>query len=80
MLTIPLQWLIKKYGMTVLILIIIGLVIALIYLAISIVRLIIALIVASADATSSGEWWGPVVLFGLIGGIIYLMGLIFWWW
>lgn len=61
-------------------LIILGLIATAIYLAYVILYAIYALFVVSIDAVKEERWWGFPTLFALIGGIIYLLGLIFWWW
>lgn len=62
------------------ILIILGLIAAAIYLVCMIIYAIYALFVVSIDAVNEGRWWGFPVLLVLVGGIIYILGLIFWWW
>ena len=62
------------------ILIILGLIAVAIYLVYVILYAIYALFVVSIDAVKEGQWWGFPVLLALVGGVIYLLGLIFWWW
>ena len=62
------------------ILLILVLAASLVYLAVSIVRLIIALFIRSIEAIRDGEWWCLPATLGFSGGVIYLIGLILFWW